>query len=409
MAPSTQTTLKQPIWARNWPFFLIYTTYTLLLLPFKLSYYILRYSLLPRTFRPLPTWTFQQSISVAVIRLVFKYVGTVEINPFRFSLKPGSEKERFVLIPPFETSEYGGAAKPTEDVFPQKIAGVWSPDVPPSTAKEATTTEKKEEKKKKGKRVFMHFHGGGYVMFDCRDLYFAFGARMLLEASKGKARVFAVRYRLCSEKGLKKGSTNKFPAALQDAVTAYMYLVKRLGIDPRDVVLSGDSAGGNLALALFRYLEDQEGERKLPLPGGVVLWSPWVDLSVPLEMFERMENSKYDMILPESTGWGYRTFIPEDRGAEDAYISPVKKAIRTKVPIWVNWGGREVFGGAIREFVEGQQRVGLGKVGTYVIDDAPHDLLGCGEAMGWVKETRGAVEDAVRFLDDNVAANGEST
>ncbi|KAK4159075.1 Alpha/Beta hydrolase protein [Cladorrhinum sp. PSN259] len=180
-----------------------------------------------------------------------------------------------------------------------------------------------------------------------------------------------------------------------------MYLVKRLGVDSRDVVLSGDSAGGNLALALLRYLQDHADEGKLPLPGGVLLWSPWVDLTVPPLEIAGHRNARYDVVLPQSALWGYRVFIPEDRGAEDAYISPVKKAIPTRVPIWLNWGGREVFADQIKEFVETQRKHAGSRVGTYEVADAPHDLFGVGEPLGWVKETKEAFGHAVRFLNES--------
>lgn len=70
-----------------------------------------------------------------------------------------------------------------------------------------------------------------------------------------------------------------FPVALQDAVTAYAYVLNTLNVRPENVVISGDSAGGNLALALLPYMHE-EGELVLPHPRAALLWSPWVDLTV---------------------------------------------------------------------------------------------------------------------------------
>ncbi|KAK4222367.1 Alpha/Beta hydrolase protein [Podospora fimiseda] len=381
-------TLHQPLWARTLPFTLLYTTYFLvLLLPLKTLYYSIRYYF--PSYRPLPTWTFRQSLTLSLIKLIFGFIATVEYNPFRFGLKPGSEGNRFVVIDPFDQDEYTAMAKPNEDVKPGIVAGVWTP-------------EKPEEGGKGVGRVYMHFHGGGYTMFDCRDLFLKFGASLLLDATKTEvnAKAFAVRYRLSSEKEGKRGM---FPAALQDAITAYRYVVERLGIDSGKVVFSGDSAGGNLALALLRYLEEQDGGgKRLPLPGGILLWSPWVDLSIPPSRFPSMKNFETDMVLPANTGWGYRTFIPREMTENHPYISPVKKVLETKVPIWVNWGGKEVYDGVIREFIENQRRTGKGPVGDFVIEDAPHDMLGCGEVMGWVDETREAAADGIRFLDEHM-------
>jgi hypothetical protein len=69
-----------------------------------------------------------------------------------------------------------------------------------------------------------------------------------------------------------------FPATLQDAITAYAHVVHVLGVSTEHVVLSGDSAGGNLALALLRYLHE-DARPALALPRAALLWSPWLDLA----------------------------------------------------------------------------------------------------------------------------------
>lgn len=74
--------------------------------------------------------------------------------------------------------------------------------------------------------------------------------------------------------------SNPYPAPILDALAAYKYLVQEIGFKPENIVISGDSAGGNLALALARYLvENGEALSGLPPPGGLLLASPWADLS----------------------------------------------------------------------------------------------------------------------------------
>ena len=58
----------------------------------------------------------------------------------------------------------------------------------------------------------------------------------------------------------------RFPAALQDALTSYVYLIFDLAILPSNIILSGDSAGGHMALQLLRYISDHGAELSLPLP-----------------------------------------------------------------------------------------------------------------------------------------------
>jgi monoterpene epsilon-lactone hydrolase len=112
----------------------------------------------------------------------------------------------------------------------------------------------------------LHLHGGGYLLGS------AFGYRPLagalaLAADTG---VLLPDYRLAPE--------HQFPAAIEDAVTAYEWMLDR-GVDAEEVILAGDSSGGGLVVSVLLALE----ERGLPQPGGAVLMCPWVDLALSLE------------------------------------------------------------------------------------------------------------------------------
>jgi monoterpene epsilon-lactone hydrolase len=112
----------------------------------------------------------------------------------------------------------------------------------------------------------LHLHGGGYIAGS------AFGYRPLagaLAAATG-ATVLLPDYRLAPE--------HPFPAALDDAFRAYRWLLDQ-GADPEQLTVSGDSAGGGLAVSLLVKLK-QEG---LPQPGRAVLLCPSVDVVDPPE------------------------------------------------------------------------------------------------------------------------------
>jgi acetyl esterase/lipase len=112
-------------------------------------------------------------------------------------------------------------------------------------------------------RVLMFFHGGGYCSGSIRS-----HRSMVAEAGRAAGiRTLAVGYRLAPE--------HPFPAALDDARTAWRFLRKQ-GIAAENVVLGGDSAGGGLTLALMLELRDAEEE----LPGCAWLVSPWTDLTM---------------------------------------------------------------------------------------------------------------------------------
>jgi len=111
-------------------------------------------------------------------------------------------------------------------------------------------------------RGTLYLHGGGYVMGSLNTHHELMGRI----ARATNAQVLGLDYRLAPE--------HPYPAAVDDAVAAYQWILER-GIAPANVVIAGDSAGGGLAVATLLALR----ERKLPLPAGAVLFSPWTDLT----------------------------------------------------------------------------------------------------------------------------------
>jgi acetyl esterase/lipase len=119
----------------------------------------------------------------------------------------------------------------------------------------------------------LHLHGGGYIVGS------AFGYRPLAGALAlaADAGVLVPDYRLAPE--------HTFPAAIEDAVSAYGWMLDR-GVEPEQVRISGDSAGGGLTMSVLLTLK----QRGLPQPGGAILMCPWVDLALtfrPDEAFRR--------------------------------------------------------------------------------------------------------------------------
>jgi acetyl esterase/lipase len=145
-------------------------------------------------------------------------------------------------------------------VEPHRIPGYWMHQ------KATERTIQPEEK------VLLSLHGGGYIGGS------AFSGDITAEIPRGILKhtpsirhVFSPEYRLSSAEG------NPFPAALIDVVAAYAHLLRAHKVSPKDVVIEGDSAGGNLALAFTRYLVDHR-EQLEPLglgpPGALLLISP---------------------------------------------------------------------------------------------------------------------------------------
>lgn len=129
-------------------------------------------------------------------------------------------------------------------------------------------------------RAYIDFHGGALVLGGgeaCRA-----GARTY--ADQHGVRCYAVDYRMPPE--------HPYPAALDDGLAAYRHVLQRHA--PEAIVIGGRSAGGNIAVAtLLRARE--EG---LPMPAGVVLLSPQVDLTESGDSFAT--NRLIDVVLPGS-------------------------------------------------------------------------------------------------------------
>jgi epsilon-lactone hydrolase len=112
-------------------------------------------------------------------------------------------------------------------------------------------------------RVLLFLHGGGYVSGSLDS-----HRGMVAEAGRlAGMRTLALGYRLAPE--------HAFPAALEDSIAGYRYLLS-LGLDPRRIAIGGDSAGGGLTVATLVSLRDAG----LPLPACAWCISPWVDLEM---------------------------------------------------------------------------------------------------------------------------------
>ncbi len=111
-------------------------------------------------------------------------------------------------------------------------------------------------------KVVLYLHGGGYCICSL-DTHRGLASRLALAC---QARVLIIDYRLAPE--------HPFPAALEDALTAYQWLIDQ-GIPANQIVIGGDSAGGGLTLATVLSLRDA-GQS---LPKALFLLSPWTDLT----------------------------------------------------------------------------------------------------------------------------------
>jgi len=172
-------------------------------------------------------------------------------------------------------------------------------------------------------RHILFLHGGGFIA-GSPSLYRQLTWRI---ASAARASVVSLDYRLAPE--------HPFPAALDDAVAAYCWLLAQ-GAAPQRVAVMGDSAGGGLALSLLLRLRD-EG---VPLPAAAVALSPWTDLAMTGRSFTA--NAGADPLLSAEQA---RRFVGYYLGGADPrspYASPLYGEPAGLPPTIIQVGSDEV-------------------------------------------------------------------
>lgn len=173
------------------------------------------------------------------------------------------------------------------------------------------------------KYVILYCHGGGYSTGSC--IY----ARTLTTklAASTSMDVLCFDYRLAPE--------FPYPAAFEDAMKAWNYLML-LGYGAREVIIAGDSAGGNLALALVHRLK-QEGRI---LPRGLLLMSPWTDLTCMGKSHETKQE--VDPVLDAEYMQQMIHNYAEGQNLEDIFISPLFGDFKDFPPTYIQVGDNEV-------------------------------------------------------------------
>jgi len=225
--------------------------------------------------------------------------------------------------------------------------------------------------------TLLYLHGGGYV---------ACSAATHRPITAGLARlsgrrVFCPNYRLAPE--------HRFPAALDDAVAAYRWLLSR-GVAPGSLAVAGDSAGGGLTLALLLRLRDAG----LPLPACAVCFSPWTDLTASGDSI-RTNDGKCALFRPENFAPAARGYLG-DESPRNPYASPFFGDLSGLPPLLLQVGSPELLLDDSRRVHEKVLRAG-GACRLDVFDGAFHvwQMLD-----GIVPEARIALRQAAEFIRD---------
>ncbi|HZU85999.1 MAG TPA: alpha/beta hydrolase [Anaerolineaceae bacterium] len=189
-------------------------------------------------------------------------------------------------------------------------------------------------------KVILYFHGGGYVIGSAHG-HLPITAKFVLGSDTG---ALLFDYRLAPE--------HPFPAGLEDALSAYRYLLGQ-GIHPDRIVFMGDSAGGGLCLATLLAARDQG----LPLPAAAVALSPWTDLKNTGESYET--NAKVDTLTWRESQVVFSKYYVGEQDPGQPWISPLYGDLRGLPPLLIFVGGDELLRDDSTRFAEKAQQAGV--------------------------------------------------
>jgi monoterpene epsilon-lactone hydrolase len=216
-------------------------------------------------------------------------------------------------------------------------------------------------KKLSDTKKILFFHGGGFFVgnFKIYRHYVSFLAEVL-----GREIIF-VEYKLSPE--------SKYPSQLEDAKKAYSFLLGKE--EQPNIILAGDSAGGNLALALMLALKKD----KLKKPKGIFCISPWVDPTAIMAEYPDSCCQSDVLIGPfikraKETGSGPLSYLYCNASVpKNPFISPLFGDFKNSPPIMIQYAENEMLSVQIETFLKQlkKQRV---KVLTKVWKDLWHDF-----------------------------------
>ena len=200
--------------------------------------------------------------------------------------------------------------------------------------------------------VYIFFHGGGYYRGSAEESR-SIGSS--ISAACG-CRCLTVDYRLAPE--------HPFPAAMDDAYAAYQWVLAQ-GVSPKSIALGGSSAGGGLTATLLAKLK-QEGD---PLPAGVVLMSPWTDLTQSASTFA--SNAESDPTISKEYLDRMAALYLNGEDGRHPLASPVFSDLSGLPPILAQVGNSETMYGDSVAYVEKAQASGV-DARIEAFDDVPH-------------------------------------
>ncbi len=231
--------------------------------------------------------------------------------------------------------------------------------------------------------VMLYLHGGAFCWHNPSMYRGVVGRLCRCIGATG----YLLDYRLAPE--------HQFPAAVNDCIETYQWLLEELGVDPCRLVLVGDSAGGSLVLTTLMQARDQG----LPLPACAVAMSPFTDatgsgLSVK-------ENQERDVLFtPEALDVVLKWYLPESIDSADPLVSPLLGDLKGLPPLLLQVGDTEMLLDDSVRCVEKIVESG-GVAELQVWDDMSHTF----QLIPWLPESIQAFKRITDFVSTHTTTN----
>ena len=231
-------------------------------------------------------------------------------------------------------------------------------------------------------QIILHIHGGAFFLGSLNT----HRALMTNIAACTQMQVVHLDYPLAPE--------HAYPEAIDALIDVYQALLVQ-GIQPKDVIISGDSCGANLALALCLKLKQQPKS----MPSGLILMSPFLDLSLSGKSIR--DNQKHDALLSvEALQAGIQHYLSDGIQADDPRVSPLFDDLNGLPPTLVQVGSKEILLDDANRFREKAEQAGV-KIHFKLYTGMWHNFQ---MFNAWFPEAKQSLKDLAEFatnLDRN--------
>ncbi|MCE1252179.1 MAG: alpha/beta hydrolase [Anaerolineae bacterium] len=264
-------------------------------------------------------------------RLLISIIRNRHLLKFRFSKEKWDEN---TSIPEFRRQCEAGArlsGKLPEEI---SISPVHIPGLPEGLAAEWAHPQNAAAEAP----VVFYTHGGAYVSGSCDD-HRPYIAKI---AQWSGLSVLQYEYRLAPE--------HPFPAAVEDTLVVYRWLLEQ-GINPKRILIMGESAGGGLCLASLLAFRDN----KLPLPAAAVALSPWTDLTLSSESYQ---SKKYACLSPIDMAKVCSRYYAGETDRTNPWLSPLFGDLAGLPPLLIMVGDDETMRDDSIRFAEKARQAG---------------------------------------------------